>query len=126
MAAGAYVAASSEAEVRETEEDRKRFLGRAESGQTPERPLVSALVVGVGYIAGALVPVLPVVFGAKGMFPTVVAAGVTIVVVSAIVAFLSGMDVQRRVVMNLVITGIAVVVTYSIGLLAKGVWGISV
>jgi VIT1/CCC1 family predicted Fe2+/Mn2+ transporter len=126
MAAGAYVAASSEAEVRETEEEKKRFLGTAGSDTIPERPLVAALVVGVGYIAGALVPVLPLVFGAKGMLPTVLAAGMTIAVVSAIVAFLSGMDVRRRVVMNLIITGMAVVVTYSIGLLAKGVWGISV
>jgi len=126
MAAGAYVAASSEAEVRETEDERKRFLGTAESDETPERPLVAALVVGFGYIAGALVPVLPVLFGARGMLPTVVAAGMTIVVVSAIVAFLSGMEVRRRVVMNLIITGIAVVVTYAIGRLAKGVWGISV
>ena len=126
MAAGAYVAASSEAEVRETEQERKRFLGTAESDKTPERPLVSALVVGVGYIAGALVPVLPVLFGATGMLPTVVAAGLTIAVVSAIVAFLSGMDLRRRVVTNLIVTGMAVVVTYSIGLLAKGVWGISV
>jgi predicted membrane protein (TIGR00267 family) len=126
MAAGAYVAASSEAEVRETEQERKRFLGTAQGGQAPERPLVSALVVGVGYIAGALVPVLPVFFGATGMLPSVVTAGLTIAVVSAIVAFLSGMDVRRRVVMNLIITGMAVVVTYSIGLLAKGIWGISV
>ena len=126
MAAGAYVATSSEAEVRETEAERKRFLGTAESGRLPERPLVSALVVGIGYIAGALVPLLPVLFGATGMLPTVLAASLTIVVVSTIVAFLSGMDVRRRVVMNLIITGMAVVVTYSIGLLAKGIWGISV
>ncbi len=125
MAAGAYVAASSEAEVRETEQERKRFLGTAESDRPPERPLVAALVVGVGYVAGALVPLLPVLFGATGMFPTVVAGGLTIAVVSAIVAFLSGMDLRRRVVMNLIITGMAVVVTYSIGLLAKSVWGIS-
>jgi len=126
MAAGAYVATSSEAEVRETEAERKRFLGTAESGRVSERPLVSALVVGIGYIAGALVPLLPVLFGATGMLPTVLAASLTIVVVSTIVAFLSGMDVRRRVVMNLIITGMAVVVTYSIGLLAKGIWGISV
>ena len=126
MAAGAYVATSSEAEVRETEAERKRFLGTAESGRVPERPLISALVVGVGYIAGALVPLLPVLFGATGMLPTVLAASLTMVVVSTIVAFLSGMDVRRRVVMNLIITGMAVVVTYSIGLLAKGIWGISV
>jgi VIT1/CCC1 family predicted Fe2+/Mn2+ transporter len=69
--------------------------------------------------------VLPVLAGAKGMLPTVVTAGTTIVVVSAVVAFLSGMDVRRRIAQNVLVTGLAVVVTYSIGLLAKRVWGIA-
>jgi VIT1/CCC1 family predicted Fe2+/Mn2+ transporter len=126
MAAGAYIGSSSEAEVRATEEERRRFLGEGAGGEAGESPLVSALIVGVGYVAGALVPVLPVLFGATGMGPTVAAAGLTIIVVSAIVAFLSGMDVRRRIVLNIFITGLAVVVTYSIGSLAKVVWGISV
>jgi VIT1/CCC1 family predicted Fe2+/Mn2+ transporter len=49
-----------------------------------------------------------------------------IVVVSAVVAFLSGMDVRRRIVLNVAITGVAVIVTYGIGLLAKAALGISV
>jgi VIT1/CCC1 family predicted Fe2+/Mn2+ transporter len=81
--------------------------------------------VGLGYFAGALVPVLPVLFGAKGMLPTVVTAGTTIVAVSAIVAFISGMDVRRRIAQNALVTGIAVLVTYTIGLLAKQVWGVA-
>jgi VIT1/CCC1 family predicted Fe2+/Mn2+ transporter len=126
MAAGAYVAGSSEAEVRATEEERRRFLGEGAGREASESPLAAALVVGLGYVAGALVPVLPVLFGATGMLPTVVAAGLTVVVVSAIVAFLSGMDVRRRMALNLLITAIAVAVTYSIGLLAKSLWGIEV
>jgi len=86
----------------------------------------SAAVVGLAYAAGAMVPVLPVLFGAGSMLPTVLSAGATIVVVSAIVAFLSGMDVRRRIGLNLVITAMAVVVTYSIGLVAKAAWGVSV
>ena len=77
-------------------------------------------------MAGALVPLLPVLFGARSMLPTVVAAGVVIVAVSAIVAFLSGMDVRRRIVLNVAVTGIAVIVTYGIGLAAKAALGISV
>jgi VIT1/CCC1 family predicted Fe2+/Mn2+ transporter len=126
MAAGAYIAAGSEAEVRATEDERRRFLGEAVAAVTTESPLVSALVVGFGYFAGALVPVLPVLLGATGILPTVAAAATTIVVVSAIVAFLSGMDVRRRIALNLVITGIAVAVTYAIGLLAKAVLGVAV
>jgi VIT1/CCC1 family predicted Fe2+/Mn2+ transporter len=82
--------------------------------------------VGLGYFAGAVVPILPVLFGATGLLPTVVTAGAIIVLVSAIVAFISGMAVRRRIVLNLIVTGIAVVVTYAIGLLAKAVWGIAV
>jgi len=126
MAAGAYIGASSEREVRETEDERRRFLGETVSSQAPESPTASALVVGIGYFAGAVVPILPVLFGATGLLPTVVTAGAMIVAVSAIVAFISGMAIRRRIVQNVIITGIAVIVTYGIGLLAKAVLGIAV
>jgi predicted membrane protein (TIGR00267 family) len=126
MAAGAYIGASSEREVRETEDERRRFLGETVSSQTPESPTSSALVVGIGYFAGAVVPILPVLFGATGLLPTVVTAGAMIVAVSAIVAFISGMAIRRRIVLNVIITGIAVIVTYGIGMLAKAVLGIAV
>jgi predicted membrane protein (TIGR00267 family) len=126
MAAGAYIGAGSEAELRATEDGRRRFLGETVISQAAESPIASALVVGFGYFAGAVVPVLPVLFGATGLLPTIVTAGAMIVGVSAIVAFISGMAVRRRIVLNLIITGIAVVVTYGIGLLAKAIWGIAV
>jgi VIT1/CCC1 family predicted Fe2+/Mn2+ transporter len=126
MAAGAYIAASSQAEVQATEDERRRFLGETVAGVEAESPMSSAVVVGFGYFAGALVPVLPVLFGAKGVVPTVVTAGTMIIAVSAVVAFISGMDVRRRIAQNALVTAIAVVVTYSIGLLAKRVWGIAV
>ena len=125
MAAGAYIGASSEAEVQATEDARRRFLGETVVKTDGQGPIAAALVVGLGYIAGALVPVLPVLFGAKSMLPTVLAAGTTIIAVSAIVAFISGMDVRRRIAQNALVTGIAIVVTYSIGLAAKRVWGIA-
>jgi vacuolar iron transporter family protein len=126
MAAGAYIASGSEAEVRAIEDERRRFLGEPVTSESAESPFVSALVVGLGYFAGALVPVLPVLFGATGILPTVIAAGSTIVAVSAIVAFISGMNVRRRILLNAVVTGIAVVVTYAIGLLAKSALGVAV
>ena len=49
-----------------------------------------------------------------------------IVVVSTLLAFLSGMDVRRRIAMNLVIIAAAVAVTYLIGTLTRTLWGISV
>lgn len=126
MAAGAYIGASSQAEVQATEDARRRFLGETVVKTNGQGPIASALVVGLGYFAGALVPVLPVLFGAKSMLPTVLAAGTTIIAVSAIVAFISGMQVRRRITQNALVTGIAVAVTYTIGLLAKSVWGVAV
>lgn len=126
MAAGAYIATGSEAEVQATEDERKRFLGEPVSSRTSEGPLAAALVVGTGYVAGALVPVLPVLLGAHSVLPTVVAAAVVVVLVSTIVAFLSGMDVRRRILLNLLITGLAVVVTYGIGMATKSLLGVGV
>jgi VIT1/CCC1 family predicted Fe2+/Mn2+ transporter len=126
MAAGAYVAVGSEAEVRATENGRRRFLGESAADDGAESPLRSALVVGLAYFAGAMVPVLPVAFGATGMLPTVLAAGTMIVLVSTVVAFISGMNVRHRVVSNLVVMAVAVGVTYAIGRLARTLLGISV
>ncbi len=127
MAAGAYVGASSESELRATEAARRRFLGEPESdGDHRESPLASAGVVGIGYLAGTLVPVLPVAFGARTVLPTALAAGVTTLLVSALLAFLSGMDVKRRMSINVVIVAAAVGVTYAIGVATKAAFGIAV
>jgi VIT1/CCC1 family predicted Fe2+/Mn2+ transporter len=127
MAAGAYVASSSESEVRATERARQRFLGEAVAdADAPESALGSALLVGVSYFAGALVPVLPVLFGAHSAWPSMITAGSVIIVVSMLLAFLSGMDVKRRIVTNLVIIAAAVGITYAIGLVTKMLWGINV
>jgi VIT1/CCC1 family predicted Fe2+/Mn2+ transporter len=127
MGAGAYLAGSSEAEVRDTEVRRRRFLGEPEATEEPaDRPLASGVRVGVSYVIGAVVPVLPVLFGARTLLPSLAVAGGVIVIVSAILAFLSGMNVKRRILMNLAIMAAAVAISYLIGLVAQSVWGISV
>ena len=125
MAAGAYVAGSSESEVRRTETARRQFLGGAADAGGGESPLRAALVVGASYFAGALVPVLPVLFGATSALASALTAGSLIILVSVLLAFLSGMDVRRRVVMNLVIITAAVSVTYLIGAATRALWGIA-
>jgi VIT1/CCC1 family predicted Fe2+/Mn2+ transporter len=84
------------------------------------------MLVGASYLAGALVPVLPVLFGARSALPSLLAGGSVIVVVSMLLAFLSGMDVRRRIVINLVIITAAVGITYLIGLATKALFGVSV
>jgi vacuolar iron transporter family protein len=127
MAAGAWVATSSAAEVERTERRRRRFLGESngDPGAT-ESPLSAAAVVGASYFAGAVVPVLPVGLGASSVLLPAITAGLLIIVVSALLAFLTGMAVRRRIAMNLVIIAAAVGVTYAIGLATKAVWGITV
>jgi predicted membrane protein (TIGR00267 family) len=126
MAAGAYIGANSEAELRETEDARRRFLGETVTTEAAESPLGAAAIVGIGYFVGAVVPVLPVVFGARTVVPTVITGGAMIIAVSAIVAFISGMNVRRRIALNLVITGLAVIVTYVLGLLTKRLLGVEI
>ena len=126
MAAGAFLALSSEKEVKTTEIAKKIFLGEAsEVVPMEESPIGSALVVGTAYIAGAIVPVLPVIFGATSALFSVLTAGLMVIVVSTILSFLSGMDVTRRILLNLAMITIAVSVTYGIGVFAKHLWGIA-
>ena len=126
MAAGAFLALSSEKEVKTTEIAKKIFLGEAsEVVPMEESPIGSALVVGTAYIAGAIVPVLPVIFGATSALFSVLTAGLMVIVVPTILSFLSGMDVTRRILLNLAMITIAVSVTYGIGVFAKHLWGIT-
>jgi len=126
MAASAFVGASAASEVRAAEEGRRRFLGERPAEDADENALTAAVIVGASYFAGALVPVLPVLAGARTALPSVLAAGTMIVVVSALVAFLSGMDMRRRIATNVLMTALAVLVTYAIGLATKAMFGVSV
>ncbi len=127
MGAGAFLALNSENEVRTTELAKKQFLGENVAGETGgEPPLMAALVVGSAYFAGALVPVLPVLFGAKDALVSIITAGLMVIVVSTILSFLAGMDIKRRILLNLIIITVAVGVSYGIGLVAKEIWEISV
>ncbi|HWN04055.1 MAG TPA: VIT1/CCC1 transporter family protein, partial [Candidatus Dormibacteraeota bacterium] len=94
MGAGAYLAGSSEAEVRGTDARRRRFLGEPEPPTDPsDTPIRSGMRVGLSYVVGAVVPVLPVAFGARTLLPSLIVAGGVIVLVSTVLAFLSGMVV---------------------------------
>jgi VIT1/CCC1 family predicted Fe2+/Mn2+ transporter len=127
MAAGAFLALNSEKEVKTTDIAKKIFLGEeSETVGMEEQPLASAAVVGSAYLVGAMVPVLPVLVGAKDAFFSVVTAGIMVIVVSTILSFLSGMDVKRRILLNLAIITVAVSVTYGIGVLAKAMWGVGI
>lgn len=128
MAAGAFGALNSEKEVERVEAAKKEFIdgrpGEFKAGSSSASE--SALVVGVSYFFGALVPVLPVLLGATNIFWSLGFAAVVMVFISTVIAFLSGMRMRRRIVTNLVILLIAVAVTYAVGLLARSAFGISI
>jgi len=126
MAAGVFVAMGSEQEIEHTEKLKKRFLGEAVKDFVGPRPLGSAFVVGISYFVGAMVPIVPVLFGAQNIYFSIAASVVMIIIVSYILAFLSGMDVRQRIMTNLIIITFAVATTYTIGLLAKNILGISI
>ena len=127
MAAGAYIAISSEDEIRRTQGEKNRFLGETtESDEKEEHPFTSALIVGAGYFIGAAFPIVPVLFGARSALPSVVTAGAMILLVSTILGFLSGMEIRRRAMINLVIIAAAVGITYAIGSLVRSLIGVQI
>jgi len=127
MGAGVYVASSSEKEVEAADRMKKIYLkGKAADEGASDRPLSSAFIVGIFYLMGAMVPVLPVLAGAKSVVVSLVMGGAMLVVVSFVVAFLSGMNVRKRILMNLTIMVGAIIVTYALGTAVRRLWGIEI
>jgi predicted membrane protein (TIGR00267 family) len=127
MAAGAYVAASSENEVRRTQEEKARFLGEKSDVEEKEEPAFStAVVVGISYFVGASFPLLPVIFGAHTALWSILSAGTIIILVSMTLAFLSGMEIKKRVMTNVVIIAVAAGVTYLIGMVVRNLLGVEI
>jgi hypothetical protein len=62
--------------------------------------------------------------GAKTILEPAIVGGAMTLLVSLVLAFLSGMDVRRRVLTNLVIVAAAVGVTYLGGLVLSAAFGI--
>jgi VIT1/CCC1 family predicted Fe2+/Mn2+ transporter len=129
MATGAFAASHSEREVRRVETGKRAFLGDAPAdapGAAERSAAGAAVLVGVSYLVGAVLPVVPVLLGARSLWASLAVGVAAAIVVSATLAFLSGMAVRRRVAINLALLGAAVVVTYVIGLVTTRVWGIAV
>lgn len=125
MAAGAFVASSSEKEVVRTQSRKAAFLGEsAVSSDDGRSSWISAAIIGLSYFTGAVFPLFPVFFGSKQAYPSAITGGIMILSVSIILGFLSGMNIRKRVFTNLVIIAGAAGFTYLIGILARLVWGI--
>ncbi len=127
MAAGAYVAMSSEYEVRKTQDEKLQFLGeKKETGYKSESAIKAGLIVGISYFIGSSFPLIPVLFGARSPLPSILTGGSMILLVSVTIAFLSGMDIKKRTLTNLVLIALAVGITYLIGISVRALLGIRI
>lgn len=118
MAVGAFMATSAEREVSALDDGRRRVLGETvdADGRVKSSPLSAALLVGSTYLVGALVPVAPFLFGAQTALPSIAVSGVLILCVSATLAFLSGMHIARRLLLNGTLIAFAVAVSTLLGI----------
>lgn len=126
MAAGAFGAVSSEHEIQGIQKKKKMFLREKIEEEESSSPYISAAIVGISYFIGATVPILPVLFGEKSFVYSVLIAMAIAVLISYLLAFLSGMSVAKRITTNIIIIVVAVSITYAIGVLAKDIFGMKI
>lgn len=122
MAVGAFMATSAEQEVTALDQLRHRVLSvQAEERESASvaSPVKAALLVGITYLVGAFIPILPFLFGAKNALPSVIVSGVLILLVSATLAFLSGMRLRRRLLMNGGLIAFAVCISTLLGMVLE-------
>lgn len=116
MAAGAFLSTHSEAELRKTEFQKQLFLNpKTKPPPSFPSPWKAARIVGISYLIGAAVPVLPFLLGASGPAWSIILSGSLILIVSALLAFLSGMNIRRRILLNAGVIIAAVIISYAFG-----------
>lgn len=126
MAASAFAGLSSEKEMKEVERRKQVFLNQKPENAGNNRAAPLAALVGVSYFIGAIIPILPVVLGSRNVILSILVGAGLVIVVSSILAFLSGIDAKKRVLINLSIVGLAAGITYVLGLAMRSVFGITI
>lgn len=126
MAAGVFVSTGSEKEMKYTDARKRQFLGGARGSVVEESAFGNSVVVGISYILGSMVPLLPAGFLPGGIYTSIAVSAVCVVSVSYILAFISGMDIRKRIFTNVVLIALAVLVSYGIGIVARNLFGITV
>lgn len=126
MAAGVFVSESSDREISNIENEKLAFLGKHTHSKILDTPLTLGLIVGFSYIIGAMIPIAPALFGSKSIFISAFLSAAAIIIISYILSFLSGMEIRRRIIMNLGIIVAAVIITSIIGTIIKNIFGVVV
>ena len=125
MAVGVYASSGSEAEMQRMALEKEEFLsGTVSNNQAVVHPFSSAVIVGISFLFGAMVPILPVLFGAKSVFLSWICGGSVAILVTTVLSFISGMKIRKRVLTNITMVAVAVTVAYTVGVLVKKFLGV--
>ncbi|MBI2094631.1 MAG: VIT1/CCC1 transporter family protein [Candidatus Omnitrophica bacterium] len=129
MAVGVFASSGFEEEMQRTALQKEAFLseaGREDRPSMPGRPTEavahpfgSAVIVGLSYLFGSSVPILPVFFGAQNVFVSWGCGGIVLVLVTAVLSFISGTRIKQRLLTNLAVVAAAVAVAYAVGVFVK-------
>lgn len=117
MAGGAYLAFKSQNIVSEAVEEDS---GKKEEKRTD--PLRDAYYTGLFYFLGALVPILPFLFGATsyyGIALSILLDAIVLVIASIVIGVISGTSIKRRIFEMLVISIGAAMITIAVGTFAR-------
>ncbi len=122
MGAGGYVSVKSERDVKRIEHVKAQLIhelgGKKSFPGELENPIRAALFVGIAYLFGALVPVLPVWLGANSVIIPFIAGILTIAIVSWFLATISGLPPMKKILENVIVLLFATGISYGIGWLA--------
>lgn len=122
MAGGAYLASKSQNIVTTAIEEKGKGFAMTEPGK-------DAYYTGIFYFIGALVPLVPFIFGATGFGGIALAVLFDIIalsIASVVIAVVSDTSIKRRTVEMVAITLGAAVVTILIGTIARTYFGVSI
>lgn len=126
MAAGVFASSGSQREVERMQNAKRGFFNATHEVAEDPSPLSAAFMVGVSYLCGALFPIFPMLLGAESLLWPIIFGVLMVIGVSVVVSLVSGMEVRRRVLQNLLLVFGAIAVTYSIGALVRNIGGINV
>src|SRR3989338_2464862 len=123
MAAGAYAAGRAEYELDKIREAKKRFLatGHPTVDLNGSSGMVgNSIIVGCSFIIGGVFPPPPPFFFRHNLFlffffASVFAAALGVIVVSVVLAFLTGISIRKRIALNLGLITAAVLFAAAIG-----------
>ncbi len=120
MAAGEYLSSKSRGLV-------KTAMDEAEPHRT--KPSKEAMYIGIFYFVGAIISVIPFLFGLNGIsgiIVSIILVSVALSAVSTVVAVVSGTSARRRAAETLVISLGAAFITIMLGAVIRYYFGISI